>query len=290
MSLSFATNTNSSSRHSKRIQIHVVEADGFATKSPPAYVTIESPGLGSLHQTETASKGKKLVWHENTRIIELKPNAGIKFTVRRQTVWPVAHSTLGYTNTYDLCKLIEMQGKNDRETCVTLPLNPPKAEKTPSKRSLVINIRDLDTTEKMRQIRQYAATASQRRKGKPRELDLSDSSSTSASSLDLPRTPTTSSSFSSSFSIASAPLPPSSFTPPPAMSASVPHLAPLSPTITAEAFATSAMSAAVSSPCSPSTASSWSSPSSTAITSQRFSTSDIGKQPSPIGTPQNYSQ
>ena len=73
----------------KRIQIHgmvcchdlcitisqkpfaVVEAQGLAGNSgrcPPAYVTIESPGMGMLHQTGTVSKGKKLVWHENTRM------------------------------------------------------------------------------------------------------------------------------------------------------------------------------------------------------------------------------
>lgn len=49
----------------------VIEAQGLAGSSgrcPPAYVTIESPGMGTLHQTGTVSKGKKLVWHENTRM------------------------------------------------------------------------------------------------------------------------------------------------------------------------------------------------------------------------------
>ncbi|KAF8637782.1 hypothetical protein AX17_002573 [Amanita inopinata Kibby_2008] len=100
----------------------VVEAQGLSlkgsTKSPPAYVTIESPGLGTLHQTGTISKGRSLVWHENSRIVELKPSAQIRFIVKRQARWPITHNNvLGSTDTYNLCKLIEMQGKNDRETC-----------------------------------------------------------------------------------------------------------------------------------------------------------------------------
>lgn len=88
-----------------------------------------------LHQTGAVGKGKKLVWHENTRMyvhklhgqkddsnvnvdrVDLKPSAGIKFTVKRNTMWPMSKNVLGSTDTYNLGKLIEMQGKNDKETC-----------------------------------------------------------------------------------------------------------------------------------------------------------------------------
>ncbi|KAM6502698.1 hypothetical protein JOM56_002675 [Amanita muscaria] len=122
--VNFALDTNfkrSKADKIKRIQIHVVEAQGLSlkgsAKSPSAYVTVESPGFGTLHQTSSVGKGKKLVWHENTRIVELKPTAPIKFTVKRQAIWPMTHHVLGSTATYDIDKLIEMQGKNDRETC-----------------------------------------------------------------------------------------------------------------------------------------------------------------------------
>jgi len=81
MSLSFANEANSACKKPdrlKRIQIHVVEAldlTGKSARSPPAYVTIESPGMGTLHQTGAVGKGKKPVWHENTRmcVIALAP-------------------------------------------------------------------------------------------------------------------------------------------------------------------------------------------------------------------------
>lgn len=53
----------------------------------------------------------------NVNSVELKPSAGIKFTVKRQSLWPATNNVLGSTDTYDLGRLIEMQGKNDKETC-----------------------------------------------------------------------------------------------------------------------------------------------------------------------------
>lgn len=240
----------------KRVQIHVAEAQGLSLKgsanSASAYVTVESPGLGTLHQTDNAGKGKKLVWHENTRIVELKPSTPIKFTVRRQAFWPISHNVLGCTDTYDICKLIEMQGKNDRETCVTLTLNQ-QTEGT-GKPSLIVNIRDLDTPHKIQQVREYAAYAASqqslhRTKGKGRDMDgsasLSDSSPASSRSSDFfPTTPLTATSFSS-FSTSS---PPSSASASEEFQSSL-LLSPM----TAEAVAaTSAMSAAVASPSGPS--------------------------------------
>ncbi|KAF8712405.1 hypothetical protein AX14_013124 [Amanita brunnescens Koide BX004] len=257
MSLSFANDTVLSGKNAdpvKRIQIHVVEAQGLAGSSgrcPPAYVTIESPGLGMLHQTGAVGKGKKLVWHENTRIVDLKPSAGIKFTVKRNTMWPMSKNVLGSTDTYNLGKLIEMQGKNDKETCVTLSLNPARRERSPSNSSLVVNIRDLDTTEKMQQLKEFAAyNAGLSKKGKLREMDNgnADQSSISALSLDLPRTPLTTSSFSSSLSIASAPAALGSFTPLPATS--TPHLSPQSPATSAEALSSHSRPSTASSTCS----------------------------------------
>ncbi|KIL60469.1 hypothetical protein M378DRAFT_917822 [Amanita muscaria Koide BX008] len=167
----------------------VVEAQGLSlkgsAKSPSAYVTVESPGFGTLHQTSSVGKGKKLVWHENTRIVELKPTAPIKFTVKRQAIWPMTHHVLGSTATYDIDKLIEMQGKNDRETCVSLSLNLGNGAKTTP--SIVVNIRDLDTREDLQEVRESAYAASSKRRGKERETDCSDSmseESLSARSLD----------------------------------------------------------------------------------------------------------
>jgi len=162
-----------------------------------------------------------------------------------------------------------------------LSLDPPGAGKSASQSSLVVNIRDLDTTEKMQQLKEFAAySAGLDRKGKSR-----DSDDRSASSLDLPRTPLSASSFSSSFSVASAPAASSSFHQLPAMSSSTPHL---SPALTAEAVAaTSVMSAAFASHSRPSTASSSSSSLSpytpTSVRSTRSSlSSSKGKVPPPL--------
>ncbi|KAF8627965.1 hypothetical protein AX15_004159 [Amanita polypyramis BW_CC] len=269
MPIDFATDTNFKRKphNIRRVQIHVVEAQGISVKgskkSPNAYVTVESPGIGILHQTGIVGKGKEMIWHENTKIVDLQSTAGIKFTVKRQTLWPTTHDVLGSTDTYDLGKLIEMQGRNDKETSVALTLKSPKANGNMSKSSLVINIRDLDTQEQMQQVRENATYAASIRSVSSKDKQqVTDSPTTSdvgsfpnsVSSLDLPRTPMTA---SSSFSTTSAPLPSTSFAPLPTMSASAPHLAPVPPPTTAGVLAaTSVMSTAVASPITPSTASS----------------------------------
>lgn len=152
----------------------------------------------------------------------------------------MSHHVLGSTDSYDINRLIEMQGKNDRETYVTLSLNArTEAQTTPS---IVVNIRDMDTREELQQVRENAEyAASSRRKGKARQTDGSDSISeeshlsNSARSLDSPTTPSTGT--SSAFS---------SYSPPSSPPTSIRHY---SSPITVEAVAaTSVMSTAVASP------------------------------------------
>ena len=132
---------------------------------------------------------------------------------------------------------------------VTLSLNL-QTEGT-GKPSLVVNIRDLDTPEKIRQVREYAAHAASQqtihRKGKNRDIDGSDSISdhhgspaSSRSSDSFPITPLTATSFSS-FSTSSHPS--SAVTSEELQSSLL--LSPMTAEIVA---ATSAMSAAVASP------------------------------------------
>ncbi|PFH50472.1 hypothetical protein AMATHDRAFT_3956 [Amanita thiersii Skay4041] len=211
----------------KRVQIHVVQVEGYShkgsTKCPSAYVTIDSPDLGALHQTSTAGRTRSLVWHENTRILQLRPSTELKFTLKRHSRWPLPHSTLCTTETYHLSNLIAMQGKNDRDTYVNLSLRAPHSSHNPPP-YLVINIRDLDTEEKMRKIREHARRASiqlqqqqqlehqdlhhtspssSSSKGKAKTIDTSLSPSYLTADIDTtPTTPTTAASFSS-FSLSS---------------------------------------------------------------------------------------